>query len=61
MIHSMLTHHEVTAMNTSKARTLNAEDRLVSRMTLTFLATPLVLLMLAALTIAVTSCFVISP
>jgi hypothetical protein len=39
-------------MNNSRVRSLNAEDRLISRMTLTFLATPLVLLMLAALTIA---------
>ena len=39
-------------MNNSKVRTLNAEDRLISRMTLTFLVMPLFLLMLAALTLA---------
>ena len=39
-------------MNDTRARTLNAEDRLISRMTLTFLVMPLVLLMLAGLTIA---------
>ena len=39
-------------MNNSRVRTLNAEDRLISRMTLTFLVMPLFLLMLAALTLA---------
>lgn len=39
-------------MNSTKVRALNAEDRLISRMTLTFLAMPLILLLLAGLTIA---------
>jgi len=40
-------------MNYSKARVLNAEDRLISKMTLTFLFTPLVFLVLAGAMIAV--------
>ena len=39
-------------MNTSRIRSLNAEDRLISRLTLTFLVMPLILLILAGLTIA---------
>lgn len=39
-------------MNDSRVRTLNAEDRIISRLTLTFLTTPLILLLLAGLTIA---------
>jgi hypothetical protein len=39
-------------MNYSKVRRLNAEDSLIYKMTLSFLATPLVLLMLAGLVIA---------
>lgn len=39
-------------MNNSRVRSLNAEDRLISRMTLTFLAMPLILLLLAGLTLA---------
>ena len=39
-------------MNTSKAHNLKAEDRLISRITLTFLVMPLILLVLAGLTIA---------
>ena len=39
-------------MNTTKIRSLNAEDRLISRLTLTFLVMPLILLILAGLTIA---------
>ena len=39
-------------MNNSRVHSLNAEDRLISRMTLAFLATPLVLLMLAAIMVA---------
>ena len=39
-------------MNTSRIRSLNAEDRLISRMTLAFLVMPLVLLMLTGLVMA---------
>ena len=39
-------------MKPSKLHSMNAEDRLISRMTLTFLAMPLILLTLAALTMA---------
>jgi hypothetical protein len=39
-------------MNYSKVRRLNAEDSLIYKMTLSFLVTPLVLLMLAGLVIA---------
>jgi hypothetical protein len=40
-------------MNNVKTNTLNPEDSLISRMTLSFLFTPLVLLMLAGAAIAV--------
>jgi hypothetical protein len=49
----MLTQHEGFAMNCSNARVLNAEDRLISKMTLSFLFAPLFLLVLAAAMIAV--------
>jgi len=49
----MLTQHEDLAMNSSKARVLYTEDQLISRMTLTFLFTPLVLLALTGAIIAV--------
>ena len=49
----MLTQHEDIAMNHSKARVLATEDRLISRMTLTFLFTPLVFLVLTGAMIAV--------
>lgn len=49
----MLTQDEDLAMNSSKARVLNTEDQLISRMTLTFLFTPLVFLALAGAIIAV--------
>ena len=39
-------------MTQSKARTLNAEDQLISTMALSFLFTPLVLLLLAGAMIA---------
>lgn len=39
-------------MNDVKARVLRSEDRLISRMTLTFLFTPLVFLVMAAAMIA---------
>ena len=48
----MLTQHEDLAMNNSKARVLNTEDQLISRMTLTFLSTPLVFLALTGAIIA---------
>jgi len=40
-------------MNYVRANTLNPEDSLISKMTLSFLFTPLVLLILAAAVIAV--------
>lgn len=49
----MLIQHEDLAMNSSKVRVLNKEDQLISRMTLTFLLTPLVLLALMGAIIAV--------
>ena len=48
----MSTQHEGFAMKYSNARVLNAEDRLISKMTLTFLFTPLVFLVLAGAMIA---------
>ena len=49
----MLTQNEGLTMNNSKARVLNTEDQLISRMTLSFLFTPLVLLALMGAMIAV--------
>ena len=49
----MLTQHEGLTMNSSKARVLNTEDQLISRMTLTFLLTPLVFLAFMGAMIAV--------
>jgi len=49
----MLTQNEDLAMNSSKARVLNTEDQLISRMTLIFLFTPLVFLALMGAMITV--------
>ena len=49
----MLIQHEGLTMNNTKARAHNAEDQLISRMTLTFLFTPLIFLALTGAMIAV--------
>ena len=49
----MSTHHGRDAMNHSKLPTMNKEDQLISKMTLSLLFSPLIFLVLAGAMIAV--------